>query len=205
MRTLIYSSLFVLLSACSGADYELSFENIPFSRLSEAPEEPVDSAVAFDDRMHKLCIDSGESFVTDKTAYKRGESIVATIQNNTEGTIYLYPKDAGFGWLFMPIDKEEMDHILVSKNPAISGQVYETNTNYFSLMLSCIHQDFVDPYGYAALELALEPRESVNFEIVPPNLTGTFRFIFGKHDHSGKGLDAWGMNRFIYSNSFTIE
>lgn len=204
----------ILLSCQKENKIELDFTGFDYPQTETADLEHLDSILSKHKTHVQLSESDGVYCFTEKTAYAPGEPITLTLENRSNDiSEFLYPgkmEDArqlmNLEMMNKSIDqlKDEFDKVLISKNPAFVGQISYLNPAFVYLMIDAVGKSTADKFGYVHFGKALKPGEKMVFQVLLPNRTGYYSFLFARHNPNESNLGVWGINKFIYSNAFEV-
>lgn len=190
--------------SCSGVDYTIDFSKMELPDTSKAVNVNVDSLIKRDNELSKLQKSSGVHCKTDKKKYRTGEVVILTVENKTEKeTIYFYPA-VKESTRYLLVEYQDFKKALVSKSPAITGDIMYSASNYFGLYIEGVNDEVSSRYNYNGFNEPLEPGEKMVFKVHPPEKKAYYRLVLSQNSHSEDGIGLWGINKFLMSNSFEI-
>jgi len=189
---LILTSLIFL--SCDSEAYQLDYKDVEVTEMSDyVPSFNI--AAGNIKRTEKDSI----SFITDAETYSKGETIFATIENNSQSNYLLTDEHAEFDF-----DRSQVwvsystvnDYYKVSESPDIAGKITKIQNCHF------VQIQFIPSEEEDGL---FEPGEKINFEIVLPELTGKFQLEL--YCVTQKKISTWGLNNGSWpsSNTFMVE
>ena len=213
-----FSILFILLLliSCQENSIALDFTNLEFPEADTTKTASLDSIITTHEKYVSMSESEGIYCYTDKTKYAPGEPITLTIENKSENiTEFLYPGEVEANRQLALIEmmnisndslKMELDKVLISKAPAIKGQVSPSGQNavFVYLLIDAVDQYSAEKMGYNHFEKVLEPGEKIVYHVTLPKRIGYYSFLFVRHSYDINNPKIWGFNKFIYSNAFEI-
>ncbi|MCB0478641.1 MAG: hypothetical protein KDC84_10780 [Crocinitomicaceae bacterium] len=216
MKTSIFLLILLSIIGCSSEDLVLDFSNleIPKSRINF--EEPLDSSIASIESQYEIVKRWGYYMETDKKMYTVGEQVRLTLYNKaSEEAVeeFLYPSKEESERLmlsFSMYNQEEeliqgIKEKLVSTEPAILGDIFISNENFYILTFTGLPNNMAKKIGVEAYEKSILPGQQLTFNIIPPQKPGFYVIYIFRHDHSGNGVGVWGLNKSVMSNVFEIR
>lgn len=194
---------FLMLTACGDRSYPVDFSSREFPEIRE--EMNVEADLELYREIERYSNHSSDvKAETDKKTYRAGEEVVLTIHNNSQSTEYFYPSDEQVKRRETLIHSKSLYlKSLVSKDPAIHGDLMFHDARLVFLVLEGTNSLESSEYGMDGMNESLDPGEKMVFRIKMPKRQG--RYIVSLMRFSpGPENFPFGANAFIQSNVFEV-